>query len=68
MFGVLLIVAMAVMFCRRRWRWFLGFALLILLSGDLYRSVWGGFGVGCAGGPNERRPVSEGHGLERSAL
>ena len=45
-FGVLLIVAMAVMFRRRRWRWFLGFALLILLSGDLYRSVWGGFGWG----------------------
>ena len=45
-FGVLLIVAMAVMFRRRRWGWFLGFSLLILLSGDLYRSVWGGFGWG----------------------
>jgi len=53
--GLLLLMAAGVALRRRRWGWSLGFVALLLMSAPLYRSVWGGFGLGmpevCAEAP-----------------
>lgn len=48
LFGLVLILSMVMVVRRRRWRWFLLFGAVGFLSGSMYRSVWGGFGVGVA--------------------
>ena len=45
-FGGVLVLSVAVLLRRRRWAWALGMALLVWASMGLYRSVWGGFGIG----------------------
>ena len=45
-FGLLLPLAFGVALRRRRWGWSTGFLALLLMSAPLYRSVWGGFGLG----------------------
>lgn len=45
-FELLLLMAAGVALRRRRWAWSLGFVALLLMSAPLYRSVWGGFGLG----------------------